>query len=59
MGKNVIDSAVESGVKHIVHASLPYASELTQGKVPMISFDGNLSFNFASIHLLMHMLICI
>lgn len=40
MTKGVIDAAVRAGVKHIIHASLPYASQLTGGKVPLISFDG-------------------
>lgn len=40
MGKIVIDSAIQAGVEHMIHASLPYATKLTNGKVPMISFDG-------------------
>ncbi|OJJ42396.1 hypothetical protein ASPZODRAFT_170187 [Penicilliopsis zonata CBS 506.65] len=39
MGKNIIDCAVRAGVRHLVHASLPAASKLTDGRVPMISFD--------------------
>lgn len=40
MGKGIIDTAVHSGIKHIIHASLPFASELTKGQVQLISFDG-------------------
>ncbi|KAI8717005.1 NmrA domain-containing protein [Fusarium sp. LHS14.1] len=39
MGKIIIDAAVKSGVKHAVHASLPAASKLTNGKVPVLAFD--------------------
>ncbi|KAH7145510.1 hypothetical protein B0J13DRAFT_595425 [Dactylonectria estremocensis] len=39
MGKIVIDSAVKAGVKHAVHASLPAASKLTNGKVSLLAFD--------------------
>ncbi|OAL28906.1 hypothetical protein AYO22_02342 [Fonsecaea multimorphosa] len=39
MTKNVMDSAIRAGVKHIIFASLPPASNLTQGKMPMVSFD--------------------
>ena len=40
MGKIIIDAAVKPGVKHAVHASLPAASKLTNGKVPVLAFDG-------------------
>lgn len=54
MTKNVMDSAIRAGVKHIVYASLPYASELTGGKMPMVAFDGmsrvSLIFAFSSLH---------
>ncbi|KAF9891229.1 hypothetical protein FE257_004793 [Aspergillus nanangensis] len=39
MGQIALDCAVKAGVKHIVHASLPHASKLTNGAVPLISFD--------------------
>ncbi|RSL75630.1 hypothetical protein CEP51_010688 [Fusarium floridanum] len=39
MGKIIIDTAVQTGVKHAVHASLPAASKLTNGKVPVLAFD--------------------
>ncbi|CAG9993030.1 unnamed protein product [Clonostachys byssicola] len=38
-GKIVVDAAVKAGVKHVVHASLPPASKLTNGKIPVYSFD--------------------
>jgi hypothetical protein len=44
MGKTVIDSAVKAGVKHAVHASLPAASKMTNGKVPLLAFDGKSMF---------------
>ncbi|KAF4462139.1 hypothetical protein FALBO_11054 [Fusarium albosuccineum] len=43
MGKTVIDAAVKAGVKHAVHASLLAASKLTNGKVPLLAFDGKYS----------------
>ncbi|KAL3293543.1 NmrA-like family protein, partial [Colletotrichum asianum] len=45
MGKGIVDAAVKAGVKHAVHASLPAASELTKGEVPVLAFDdgGNVS----------------
>ncbi|KAJ5630180.1 hypothetical protein N7528_003837 [Penicillium herquei] len=39
MGRNIIDSAIKAGVAHLVHASLPFASELTKGELPMVSFN--------------------
>ncbi|KAI8294360.1 NmrA-like family domain-containing protein [Colletotrichum sp. SAR 10_99] len=39
MGKGIVDAAVKAGVKHAVHASLPAASELTKGEVPVLAFD--------------------
>ncbi|KAJ3550033.1 hypothetical protein NM208_g205 [Fusarium decemcellulare] len=46
MGKTVIDAAVKAGVKHAVHASLPAASKLTDGKVPLLAFDGKYSSQY-------------
>lgn len=46
MGKNVVDSAINAGVSYMIHASLPSASKLTNGKVPMVSFDGKCLANF-------------
>lgn len=40
MGKIIVDAAVTAGVRHVVHASLPYSSKLTDGQVSLISFDG-------------------
>lgn len=40
MGKIIIDVAVQTGVKHAVHASLPAASKLTNLEVPLLAFDG-------------------
>lgn len=40
MAKIVIDTAVKSGILHAVHASLPAASKLTNGQVPVLAFDG-------------------
>ncbi|KAJ4252744.1 hypothetical protein NW762_010650 [Fusarium torreyae] len=39
MGKITVNAAVEAGVKHAVHASLPAATKLTGGKVPLLAFD--------------------
>ncbi|KAI8274607.1 NmrA-like family domain-containing protein [Colletotrichum sp. SAR11_57] len=39
MGKGIVDAAVKAGIKHAVHASLPAASELTKGQVPVLAFD--------------------
>jgi hypothetical protein len=35
-----MDSAIRAGVKHMVFASLPHASKLTNGKMSVVSFDG-------------------
>lgn len=40
MGRIVLDAAERAGVQHVVHASLPAATKLTDGKVPMVAFDG-------------------
>ena len=42
MGKIIVDAAVEAGIKHAVHASLPAATKLTNGKVPVLAFDGEI-----------------
>jgi uncharacterized protein YbjT (DUF2867 family) len=39
MGKTVIDAAIKQGIKHFVFAGLPEASKLTNGAVPILSFD--------------------
>lgn len=39
MIKGILDAAAAAGVHHVVQASLPYASKLTGGKVPIVSFD--------------------
>ncbi|KAF2653652.1 NAD(P)-binding protein [Lophiostoma macrostomum CBS 122681] len=39
MGKIVIDAAIKQGIKYFVFAGLPYASKLTGGAVPILSFD--------------------
>ncbi|KAF4973693.1 hypothetical protein FSARC_82 [Fusarium sarcochroum] len=39
MGKIIVDAAVEAGVQHAIHASLPAATKLTAGKVPLLAFD--------------------
>ncbi|KAH0433006.1 NmrA family protein [Colletotrichum camelliae] len=39
IGKGMVDAAVKAGIKHAVHASLPAASELTKGEVPVLAFD--------------------
>ncbi|KAF5572952.1 hypothetical protein FPCIR_14140 [Fusarium pseudocircinatum] len=39
MGRIIVDAAVEAGIKHAVHASLPAATKLTDGKVSLLAFD--------------------
>ncbi|KFA80083.1 hypothetical protein S40288_08202 [Stachybotrys chartarum IBT 40288] len=48
MGKNVVDAAVEAGVQHAVHASLPATSKPTDGKVPVLAFDATSGYLFES-----------
>lgn len=40
LGKIIIDSAVEAGIGHAVHASLTAATKLTNCKVTVLAFDG-------------------
>ncbi|KAK2796751.1 hypothetical protein FQN50_009432 [Emmonsiellopsis sp. PD_5] len=40
MGKIVIDAAIRQGVKYFVFAGLPESNRLTNGEVPIVSFDG-------------------
>lgn len=39
LGKTIIDSAIEAGVKHIVFSSGPPCTEMTGGKVRMKAMD--------------------
>ncbi|KAK2806497.1 hypothetical protein FQN50_005780 [Emmonsiellopsis sp. PD_5] len=39
MGQTVIDAAIEAGIKHFVYACLPAASQITGGRVQILSFD--------------------
>lgn len=39
MGKIVIDAAIRQGVKNFVFAGFPEANRLTNGEVPILSFD--------------------
>lgn len=40
MGRGILDAAANAGIKHVVHASLPAATKLTQGRVSLTAFDG-------------------
>ncbi|CAH0046243.1 unnamed protein product [Clonostachys solani] len=39
MGKILLDAAAAAGIGHVIHASLPAATELTNGSVPLVAFD--------------------
>ncbi|CAG9994362.1 unnamed protein product [Clonostachys byssicola] len=39
MGRLILHTAAAVGIKHVVHASLPAATKLTQGRVPMVNWD--------------------
>lgn len=39
MGRIIIDAAVRQGIRHFVFQSLPPASKITKGEVPILSFD--------------------
>ncbi|KAH6873407.1 hypothetical protein B0T10DRAFT_588772 [Thelonectria olida] len=48
MGTTIIDAAKKAGVKHFVYAGLPEASRVTNGEVPILSFDTkHFIFNYA------------
>lgn len=44
MGRGILDAAAKAGIKHVVHASLPAATKLTDGRVSLTAFDGKMPF---------------